>query len=989
MLNKFTIINSLIIFLLLYSPFSYTQSGSLKGTIRNVQTNDPLPYSNIILLKTSLGSSANQDGEYIVRNIPVGTYTVRVTYLGYKQTETIVNILAGKTTEYNAELEPEVLEGETVEVTAQAEAQRQAINEQLSSIPIKNVVSAARIQELPDVNAAESVSRLPGVSLIRTGGEGSKVVIRGLSPQYNQITVDGVELPSNVSSDNTVISTDKTAQASASILGDRAADLSMISSSMLGGIEVIKAITPDMDATLIGGVVNFGLRKASKSVLTRNINAPWLPRISLTTQGSYNDLKSEYKDYKFIGSVERRFFNESFGMYLMGSVEKRNLSANELGAYYDLKDKDHGDAGIPDLSNLSLNDVYRERERDGLTAVLDYSHSSGEIGLMNVFSSSDTREVHRNEKIVLTSDDLWYGIGDYYEKMNVISNLLSIKQDIPLFHVELKFSHSYTEKRNPEDLFFNFWQETAGLANKGDLTKVHPKHLASLVEHDFSRAGQIELTTSKKFSKDRVIGAALNFETTPFTFSDLFSAKIKLGGAYNLRDRSYDFDYSSGSQGYSGGGNVVSAWQQAYPELQFAGGRVGLINFIDSSYDFGEFLNGEYRLAYPASPDLMWELLPIAKRTSSLEGYRVNKLGTKYNDYKGNEEKSAAYIMSTFNIGDFITILPGVRYQNLTTDFTALRAETTAGGEFQGGDTSVIKSHGFFLPMVHLRYKPLDWFQLHFAYTNTLNYPDFSTIIPRFLVTQGFVNYNNVNLKPATSENFDLVATVFMNEIGLFSVNGFKKKIEDLIFYSKTYVTDFEKYPDLPQGKKQLYEFHTYINNPHPIDVWGIETEWQTHFWYLPYPLNGIILNINYTHIFSEASYPRSIYNAEYDQYGNLVTTIVDTFYTTRLLNQPNDILNLAFGYDLGGFSARLSLLYQDNIFKQPDFWMQNRINSDKFVRWDLSVKQELPWYSIQVYFNLNNITGENDVDINQKNNFPAREQRYGMTADLGIRLVL
>ncbi len=41
-----------------------------------------------------------------------------------------------------------------------------------------------------------------------------------------------------------------------------------------------------------------------------------------------------------------------------------------------------------------------------------------------------------------------------------------------------------------------------------------------------------------------------------------------------------------------------------------------------------------------------------------------------------------------------------------------------------------------------------------------------------------------------------------------------------------------------------------------PIDLWGIETEWQTHFWYLPKPFDGLVLNFNYTHIFSEASIP-------------------------------------------------------------------------------------------------------------------------------------
>ncbi len=105
------------------------------------------------------------------------------------------------------------------------------------------------------------------------------------------------------------------------------------------------------------------------------------------------------------------------------------------------------------------------------------------------------------------------------------------------------------------------------------------------------------------------------------------------------------------------------------------------------------------------------------------------------------------------------------------------------------------------------------------------------------------------------------------------------------------------------------------------------------------------------------------------------------------MLNQPNDIMNFAIGVDYKGFSSRLSMLYQDNIFKQPDFWMQNRVNSDKYIRWDLSVKQELPWYGVQVFLNLNNITGENDTDINQKNGFPVTIERYGMTGDLGVRV--
>ena len=89
------------------------------------------------------------------------------------------------------------------------------------------------------------------------------------------------------------------------------------------------------------------------------------------------------------------------------------------------------------------------------------------------------------------------------------------------------------------------------------------------------------------------------------------------------------------------------------------------------------------------------------------------------------------------------------------------------------------------------------------------------------------------------------------------------------------------------------------------------------------------------------------------------------------------------------GFAARISMLYQDNVFKKPDFWMQNRVNSAKYTRFDLSVRQVLPWYGIQIYFNLNNLTNEKDIDINQKTSFPASEDHYGMSGDLGLRFRL
>ena len=104
----------------------------------------------------------------------------------------------------------------------------------------------------------------------------------------------------------------------------------MISSSMLGGIAVTKAITPDMDAAVIGGVVDFALRKAAMDPQGTDGDQSWLPRIELRAQGGYTKLKTSYDNYKFVGSIEKRFVDQSFGVFILGSAEKRNLSSNVL-----------------------------------------------------------------------------------------------------------------------------------------------------------------------------------------------------------------------------------------------------------------------------------------------------------------------------------------------------------------------------------------------------------------------------------------------------------------------------------------------------------------------------------------------------------------------------------------------------------------------------------------------------------------------------------
>ena len=111
--------------------------------------------------------------------------------------------------------------------------------------------------------------------------------------------------------------------------------------------------------------------------------------------------------------------------------------------------------------------------------------------------------------------------------------------------------------------------------------------------------------------------------------------------------------------------------------------------------------------------------------------------------------------------------------------------------------------------------------------------------------------------------------------------------------------------------------------------------------------------------------------------------------YTDRLIQQPNDIGNLSIGYDYGQFSILASMIYQSEVYNQTNFYNSLRVDKTQYLRWDLSIKQGLPWISAQVYLDLYNLNSANDVYVVRGSGFPQSESDYGLTADLGIRWVL
>jgi TonB-dependent receptor len=972
-------------------------TGKIAGKVTDASTGDPLPGANVQLEGTSLGVSTDLDGRYLIPNVPAGSYTLKASYVGCQPMRIEIQVKEDEQLEENIKLVAVGVTTKEIVVTTQASSQNAAINQQLSSQNIVNVVSAARIQELPDANAAESIGRLPGVALVRSGGQATQVVIRGLQPQYNTITIDGVPIPAN---DAGSISASGAYATPLNSPGGRAVDLSMISSNSLEGIEVYKTITPDMDAAVLGGTVNFGLREAKGA-------ATAAPSVSLLAEGAYTDLVSSYTDYKFVASVENRYFDDRLGVFVQGIAQRQNLTSNQLGGtYYQPNKQDKPDSIVLGSLNLAFSPT-DQRRYDG-TLTLDYRIPDGKIALMNLISHGKTRNESHNETYNLANfgNDIQFGTQLSTNELNVVTNILECEQTLGSFKIEAKLSNAYSDNRTPSGWRLVFDQLSAGTGRIPNY--LDPVQIARIAQDSINLNNMIWQgnSTWSSFNKQDDKQASIDLESN-FNLLDFVSVSLKVGGQYKYTTRYYNFDDGFGSL-FSGAATgfryqLVQAlpWlTQAPYNLDPTGNQYFYIHgFYDPNMDFGKFLKGDYGMFSAVDVGTIdrimneIETLGIAStQPKTVPDYVPDVYGSTASDYSGHEIRSALYLMGTFNVGTQVTIVPGVRYQGLRTSYTAPHfvgnADATSPYPSELLHTMVTQDeyHGYWLPHVSVKYDPLEWLSLRGAYTNTLAYPDFGQIIPRMDVASNsghWVVWNNYALKPARSHNYDFQATVHENNVGLFAVSPFLKRIDDQIFGQATYITDPSKYAGVPSYTR-TFSLNTYINNPNRVDVWGIETEWQTHFWYLPGPLNGLVLNVNYTHIFSSAKYPYTV--TTHSPVYPFPTIHIDTTYEDRLIQQPKNIVNLSIGYDYGQFSILASMIYQSQVYNGTDFYNALRSDKSKYLRWDLSVKQGLPWSGLELYFDLNNVNSEADVYLIRGSGFPTSESNYGLKADLGLR---
>jgi TonB-dependent receptor len=342
-------------------------------------------------------------------------------------------------------------------------------------------------------------------------------------------------------------------------------------------------------------------------------------------------------------------------------------------------------------------------------------------------------------------------------------------------------------------------------------------------------------------------------------------------------------------------------------------------------------------------------------------------------------------------------LVGGVRYEKTESKYTAFNMYDMRNPDAQDCDTVTVKpQNDYWLPMVQAKYSPLRWFDVRYAYTQTLARPDYHQMSPKLNYDNPRKNIRagNPELTPAQAYNHDVNLTFHSNKLGLLSVGGFYKTIKDFTYYTtyilhKTAVSDeiktiydFEIMGSNPEDGARIY---TYINSPYAAYVTGFEVDFQTRLWYLPYGLDGVLLGINYTKIKSEATYPLRDDVTDYTTRPP-VTTTYDSTRDGRLIYQPNDLLNAYVGYEYKGFSARLSFLFQGNSVSYIGAFPEQDGYTKDYFRVDASIRQTLPYFGMEIYLDIANLNNEKNSAAQRSIEGFTSVKHYGMTANLGVR---
>lgn len=697
---------------------------------------------------------------------------------------------------------------EEVIVTSQRAAEAKAVDAKRSADNISDSLYATDVGKLPDQNVAEALRRLPAISVANDQGEGRYVIIRGVNPNLANVTVNG-------------------ATAAVPEPEGRQIKLDDIPSSLIGKVEVIKSLTPDLDANAIAGQVDIS------TVSAFDRTKPFL-----YARGAYGRFELNHKNpYEGDVTAGGVIGDGTFGAVVSANYSQRPIESQNFGASGPAF-ATVGGFTVPTLAEF--RDYNLVRKRQGVTANFDYRPSGGVQlylrTLYSKFSDNETRDRFRidNESAFTgqtATTGTFRGRGIAYvrtrrEDDETKTALLGGKFKTSMGEIRAEAGYSRAEKVDPLRSEVQF--RTGGTALTVNYDVSDPLYVFTPSANFFDPATYTAFNSvnyDHRKAVDRLKQARLDW-TLPFQPMGEGSS-IKVGAKILDRDKTNNRDFET----YTGGAPA--------PTLAAAFKPAG-VTIYDGRYTLGPLVDyAAFQALVTANPRLL-----VLNAAGSVGNSLVN-------DYEAGETVYSAYGMATLKF-DRLTIIPGVRVERTEGDYKA-KSITAASTVAQGFNVAGDYGYTDFFPGVNARFDANENLVLRAAATTSIGRPNFADLAPFVSVDAtgtGAVSLGNPNLKPLKAANLDAAVEYYLPNHGIVSAGVFYKDIDDPIFSTVRRPVAGETFAGVAVPATSAI---TQSVNAGKATVKGIELNVSSPLSFLPSPFDGLGVSANATVIDAEA----------------------------------------------------------------------------------------------------------------------------------------
>ena len=815
--------NYLIVMFFFLAFAGYAQKGVISGKVLDKQDKMPLPGAMLEIVGMNKYTISDQNGRYEFLNILAGSYTVQVKYIGYATATGNVEVKEATNAVLNFEVAVSGTELQEVVIGDILKGQAKALNQQKHNKNIGNVISSDQVGRFPDANIGDALKRVPGVTMQNDQGEARNIIIRGLAPSLNSVTLNGDRIPS-AEGDN------------------RNVQMDLIPSDMISTIEVSKTLTPDMDADAIGGSVN---------LITRP--TPNGERISATIAGGYAPIRDK-PIYTAALVYGNRFFSNKFGAVVSGSYNNVDYGSDNIENEW-VKD----DFGNEFVQASEIRKYNVQRIRRSASLALDYKFNENNTIFANaIYNWRDDRE----NRFRTTYDDIEAVYDDVDEEKIVgfegrvtrqtkggvdndrnksrrledqrVQNYSLRGEHLINSKLDLDWSTNYSTAREyrPEERYIDYRQK--GLDVTQDLSDIRFPLVKTIGESldELELDGISENTDETKESE---FGAKVNIRI-PFTIIPEEKGRIRTGLRLRMKEKSRN--------------NNFFAYEPINDDM-------ALLSDISTSYfdgkDFNpgsQFVPGTFASAnFLGNLDLNNTSL-FDKESDPSEFLAVN--------YKAKENIYAAYVRWDQDFNDKLSMVVGVRFENTHIDYTGNRVLDEEELESEINTTNTYTN---ILPSLTLQYNATKDLVLKAAATTALARPNYYALAPYVnnVASDMEITAGNPNLDVTYSYNYDFMAENYFKSVGLISGGVFYKKLNDFIYnYSDSnystekFATDFPTQDNpIPVGENWTF---VQPKNGETVDVYGFEVAFQRQLDFFESKfLKGFGIYLNYTFTKSEA----------------------------------------------------------------------------------------------------------------------------------------